>query len=134
MKITTPWDVEKLLREASFPNPSHKDALRERLFEAADLEQWSRGGEPALRSMENGILELSLGSLEMVAGGVAENEGQSNTDPETAKVICRYCGKTMRDSSATQRASMRHSFICSCGASYDPSASQKWTPPGASRQ
>ena len=45
-------DVEALLRGAAFPNPAHKEALRQRLF-----------GDGA---------ELELDDLALVAGGLAE--------------------------------------------------------------
>ena len=45
-------DVEALLRSAAFPNPAHKDALRQRLF-----------GDGA---------ELELDDLALVAGGLTE--------------------------------------------------------------
>ena len=45
-------DVETLLRSAAFPNPAHKEALRQRLF-----------GDGA---------ELELDDLALAAGGLAE--------------------------------------------------------------
>ena len=45
-------DVETLLRSAAFPNPAHKEALRQRLF-----------GDGAA---------LELDDLALVAGGLAE--------------------------------------------------------------
>ena len=33
MKTWTDKDIEKLIRDSAFPNPSHKEALRARLFE-----------------------------------------------------------------------------------------------------
>jgi len=45
-------DVEALLRRAAFPNPAHKEALRQRLF-----------GDGA---------ELELDDLALAAGGLAE--------------------------------------------------------------
>ena len=46
-------DVEALLRSAAFPNPAHKEALRQRLF-----------GDGA---------ELELDDLALVAGGLNES-------------------------------------------------------------
>ena len=46
-------DVEALLRGAAFPNPAHKEALRQRLF-----------GDEA---------ELELDDLALVAGGLNES-------------------------------------------------------------
>ena len=45
-------DIEELLRGAAFPNPAHKEALRQRLF-----------GDGA---------ELELDDLALAAGGLAE--------------------------------------------------------------
>ena len=45
-------DIEELLRSAAFPNPAHKEALRQRLF----------GDEAA----------LDLDDLALVAGGLTE--------------------------------------------------------------
>lgn len=50
MRKPTDRDVEALLRSAAFPNPAHKEALRQRLF-----------GDGA---------ELELDDLAMVAGGL----------------------------------------------------------------
>ena len=124
MKSVTQQDVEKLLREASFPNPSHKDALRERLFGNPGQVQRFRKGERVLTKKENGILELSLDNLEMVAAGAAESERQRAEDRE-AGMVCRYCGRPMERSSVLPG----NVFACRCGAVYDPSAMQKWTPP-----
>ena len=52
MNKTSDRDVETLLRSAAFPNPAHKEALRQRLF-----------GDGA---------ELNLDDLALVAGGLAE--------------------------------------------------------------
>ena len=63
----TERDVENLLREATFPNPTHKEALRERLF--------------------NGIKTLSLDDLALVAAGTGEPT--SGDDREVA--VCDNC-------------------------------------------
>ena len=52
MNKTSDRDVETLLHSAAFPNPVHKEALRQRLF-----------GDGA---------ELDLDDLALVAGGLAE--------------------------------------------------------------
>ena len=52
MNKTSNRDMETLLRSAAFPNPAHKEALRQRLF-----------GDGA---------ELELDDLALAAGGLAE--------------------------------------------------------------
>ena len=52
MNKTSDRDAEELLRGAAFPNPAHKEALRQRLF-----------GDGA---------ELELDDLALVAGGLTE--------------------------------------------------------------
>ena len=59
----TEKDVENLIKNSSFPDPAHKDALRERLF--------------------SGDLQLGLGDLEQVAGGTAPSAPEEWT-PWTA--------------------------------------------------
>jgi len=58
-------DVEALLHSAAFPNPAHKEALRQRLF-----------GDEA---------ELELDDLALVAGGLTESfvPPEAWTDKET---------------------------------------------------
>jgi len=53
MSKTSDRDMETLLRSAAFPNPAHKEALRQRLF-----------GDGA---------ELELDDLALVAGGLNES-------------------------------------------------------------
>ena len=55
-------DVETLLRGAAFPNPAHKEALRQRLF-----------GDEA---------ELELDDLALAAGGLTEPLVPPETWPE----------------------------------------------------
>ena len=57
MNAWTDTDIENLIRDAAFPNPAHKRALRERLFEP--------------------ILELRPDELDAAAGGVALPEPES---------------------------------------------------------
>ena len=54
MKKWNEKEIESLLRDSAFPNPAHKRALRDQLFEP--------------------IIELSLDDLAAAAGGVALHE------------------------------------------------------------
>ena len=57
-------DVETLLRSAAFPNPAHKEALRQRLF--------GDGAELELDDLALAAAELELDDLALAAGGLAE--------------------------------------------------------------
>ena len=62
MRNWTDNDIEALIQDSVFPNPVHKAALRERLFEST--------------------AELGPDDLDYVAGGVTLPEPETVTDPE----------------------------------------------------
>ena len=69
----TEGEVERVLRDAAFPNPSHKAALRAKLF--ADRE------------------ELALDDLAMVAGGVQMEEAPVDIDAMIAEIKAKGLSK-----------------------------------------
>ena len=68
MKNWTEKEIENLIKNSAFPNPAHKKALRQKLFEP--------------------VIELSLDDLDAAAGGVMLSETE-NRKPWQMGEECR---------------------------------------------